>query len=275
MINDGMVSVTELIDTGDFVLHKPSGEEWVVAYVENGRVACCGWPYTLAELSDCQLTAKATPEKRQKLLEDLSRMSGDDPRKTYARRLLSEQSAKAAQVELDALKSHIERDGLASMPVREALADVQHEIWSHWMRYFFTKCQNRQPWLGEGDEGTYTVFPISLANRWTRQMNTPYAELSEQEKNSDREQADKILAVLPELSALSEEVGRLKADNEQLLSHLCALVGQHCSDQDGFISSGGLSDNQSVIGLLVRMGELKQVSEVPELFRWAESVEAA
>jgi hypothetical protein len=33
--------------------------------------------------------------------------------------------------------------------------------------------------------------------RWKRQMNTPYAEVSEGEKESDRELADAFIAALP------------------------------------------------------------------------------
>jgi hypothetical protein len=50
----------------------------------------------------------------------------------------------------------------------ERLASIQHEIWSHWMRWFF---DNDTP---------------ENRSRWRRQMTTPYAELSEREKESDR-----------------------------------------------------------------------------------------
>ena len=72
--------------------------------------------------------------------------------------------------------------------LRERLAENQHEIWVHWMEYLFSvSIQN--------NDGSYTI-PIHKVNRWRRQMITPYGELSEQEKESDREQADKIFAVL-------------------------------------------------------------------------------
>ena len=32
------------IDTGDTVKHGPTGETWVVAYVQGDRLAWCGWP---------------------------------------------------------------------------------------------------------------------------------------------------------------------------------------------------------------------------------------
>lgn len=77
---------------------------------------------------------------------------------------------------------------MAHASQREALADVSHEIWSSWMRWMFT--------VGTFNaDGTWTM-PAGLDERWTRQLNTPYADLSEREKDSDREQADRILAAL-------------------------------------------------------------------------------
>jgi hypothetical protein len=58
------------IDTGDHVLHAPSGETWVVAYVRGDRLAWCGWPQGEATLTDCVLLKKATAEERIKLLRE-------------------------------------------------------------------------------------------------------------------------------------------------------------------------------------------------------------
>ncbi|HXG65305.1 MAG TPA: hypothetical protein VNO70_09360 [Blastocatellia bacterium] len=74
------------------------------------------------------------------------------------------------------------------MEIREAIAAAQHEIWSHWMRHLFT--------CGEFDEAGNFILPREVAQHWQRQMRTPYQKLSEREKDSDREQADKILALL-------------------------------------------------------------------------------
>lgn len=71
---------------------------------------------------------------------------------------------------------------------REALADISHDIWVHWMRWQFSVCTRN-------DDGSLTI-PADKVERWQRQIDTPYAELSEREKDSDREQADKILGVL-------------------------------------------------------------------------------
>lgn len=72
--------------------------------------------------------------------------------------------------------------------LREDLADLSHEIWAHWMAYLFSQCE-------EGPDGT-VIIPQDKADRWWRQAVTVYANLSEQEKESDREQADKILKVI-------------------------------------------------------------------------------
>ncbi len=72
--------------------------------------------------------------------------------------------------------------------LRERLSDKQHEIWSHWMAWVFKICP-------ANEDGSVTISP-ELVQRWTRQINTPYAELSEGEKESDRHQADKILKVI-------------------------------------------------------------------------------
>lgn len=72
--------------------------------------------------------------------------------------------------------------------LREKLADVQHEIWSHWMKWQFSCCT-------ENPDGSVTI-PAEKVERWKRQMNAPYAELSNNEQESDRREADKILKVL-------------------------------------------------------------------------------
>lgn len=79
--------------------------------------------------------------------------------------------------------------GLDGMPddVREALAEYAHAAWSGWMKYLFEK--------GHIHDTGICVLPHWAVERWTRQMNTPYADLSEEEKKSDREEADRMLAV--------------------------------------------------------------------------------
>ena len=69
--------------------------------------------------------------------------------------------------------------------LREELANISHEIWASWMTYLFSLCE---------DDDLGIVIPHEFARRWKRQIKTPYSHLTELEKDSDREQADKILA---------------------------------------------------------------------------------
>jgi hypothetical protein len=77
--------------------------------------------------------------------------------------------------------------------VVEHLSAQEHERWSGWMEYQFSKGQLNP-------DGTWTM-PAPLVERWTRQMNTPYHQLTEQEKESDREEARKTLRLLSTMSA--------------------------------------------------------------------------
>lgn len=80
------------------------------------------------------------------------------------------------------------------MPKREALARYAHEAWSGWMKYFFSKCEGGG--TVDGVEPIPVTIPGWAVERWQRQMNTPYAELPEAEKESDRVEADKMLAII-------------------------------------------------------------------------------
>lgn len=67
--------------------------------------------------------------------------------------------------------------------LREQLAAIEHERWADWMRYLFSKCEHRP-------DGS-VVIPAGLAERWQRQVYTPYCDLSEPEKQSDRDEVDR------------------------------------------------------------------------------------
>ncbi len=64
--------------------------------------------------------------------------------------------------------------------LREQLADLEHEQWAHWTKYFLEN-------LNEDNR-----------LRWGKQAITPYYQLSEKEKDSDREWADKVLKIFKE-----------------------------------------------------------------------------
>ena len=65
----------------------------------------------------------------------------------------------------------------------ERLAAIEHERWADWQRYVHSLCTHNE-------DGSLTI-PASSVAHWERQINTPYEALSEQEKQSDREQVDR------------------------------------------------------------------------------------
>lgn len=76
----------------------------------------------------------------------------------------------------------------------EKLADAEHASWSHWMRYLFSKCMM---WNATPD-GVVALIPANLVKHWQRQMNMAYRELSEREKQSDRDEVERIMPIIDE-----------------------------------------------------------------------------
>lgn len=66
------------------------------------------------------------------------------------------------------------------LAIMEDLADVEHARWVRWQGYLHERCERRP-------DGSL-VIPATLVERWDRQIAASYAELSEPEKESDREQ---------------------------------------------------------------------------------------
>jgi len=83
----------------------------------------------------------------------------------------------------------------------EQLADKEHASWAHWMDYLFSRCKSTI----NGD----VVIPCELALRWRRQADTSYAELSEQEKQSDRDEVAHIMPFIDEYAAMRWELNSL------------------------------------------------------------------
>ncbi len=67
----------------------------------------------------------------------------------------------------------------------EALASIEHERWAHWQRYMHSKAELQR-------DGSMVV-PPELVAQWTRQINTPYDDLTPDEQESDREQVRRYL----------------------------------------------------------------------------------
>lgn len=110
------------------------------------------------------------------------------------------EQAGSDRAELNIALLEIDRliEELNTPALREALAEYAHQAWAGWMQYLFTKG------LLDSDE-SYRL-PAWAVERWTRQMETLYVFLPEEEKASDRAEADKMLALVRRALA-AREVG--------------------------------------------------------------------
>ena len=91
--------------------------------------------------------------------------------------------------------------------MREALANLAHEQWCGWMKWMFNHGYFESMNL-RGVVQAVWIMPNNLLSRWQRQMNTPYKDLPENEKESDRNEADRILKILHDFSMKEGTTGK-------------------------------------------------------------------
>lgn len=112
--------------------------------------------------------------------------------------------------------------------VREDLADYAHQAWSGWMLYLFGKSVMNS-------DGSVTI-PKDLVERWTRQLNASYVALPENEKVGDRQEADRMLAILGPVVAMREALEKIR--------RICCVRGEDgacdCDKCPGCIAAGSL-----------------------------------
>jgi len=79
----------------------------------------------------------------------------------------------------------------------EALADIEHQRWSSWQRYVHEDVCEEE---GVLDSGNLVIPPDKVAH-WNRLIATPYAELPEHSKQSDRDEVMKYWPLIVEFVA--------------------------------------------------------------------------
>jgi uncharacterized coiled-coil protein SlyX len=119
--------------------------------------------------------------------------------------------AKDLEIELAEARAEIERLNapvLSAPLLRETLAELAHNQWVGWMEYLFSKSKQVD---------CCVVIPAWANERWHRQVATRYADLSEEEKDSDRSEADKFLAVFnAQLAERDKLIEQMKSEIERL-----------------------------------------------------------
>lgn len=95
-------------------------------------------------------------------------------------------------------------DALNDDALLEELSAIEHSRWAHWQQYMHSQCEQRS-------DGALLI-PPDLAARWDSQIRTSYAELSESEKESDREQVRRYLPVIAAALDVARRGGGLDGD---------------------------------------------------------------
>ena len=73
---------------GDTVLHRPSGEFWIVAYVDGEYMSWCGWPEGEARTADCKVITPASDPVHRSWLERIADSAVGGKRQRMAQRAL-------------------------------------------------------------------------------------------------------------------------------------------------------------------------------------------
>lgn len=79
----------------------------------------------------------------------------------------------------------------------ERLADKEHASWARWMTYLFSQCEKQE-------DGSLRI-PSALVKHWQQEIDTPYSELPERYKQSDRNEVAHILPIIAEFAQVTTE----------------------------------------------------------------------
>ena len=110
---------------------------------------------------------------------------------------------KLLEEETEATAPKAERQFVDGDPVLERMADEVHQVWCGWMEYMFKKGSLMS-------DNTSWVMSDLPRLRWTRQMKTPYAQLSEQVLDLLQRQLRRLGAAI--LPTVDGREGHLLAD---------------------------------------------------------------
>ena len=107
----------------------------------------------------------------------------------------------------------------------EELSDIEHQRWADWQSYLHSKLVfNPKSCVWELSEDLY--------RHWDRQINTPYKDLSEREKQEDRKQVYRYLPLLKEkLTALEKQIK--EGEQDRIWSYIEDYAERHLSDDAG------------------------------------------
>lgn len=99
----------------------------------------------------------------------------------------------------------------------EKLAAIEHERWAKWQEYVHSKCKPHiEPFGLHRDDGLADLLiPAELVKHWERQIETKYEDLTEDEKQSDRNEVFRYLKIVIE-EIVSVVINKTKPSNDQM-----------------------------------------------------------
>lgn len=95
-------------------------------------------------------------------------------------------------------------------------ADLEHDRWARWQKYFFSKCLLKPQSEVNGLDDRFIYFALSkdLYTRWNKQIETSYQYLSEEEKESDRKETRNYIPIIQQAITQATERAVKKKENE-------------------------------------------------------------
>ncbi len=90
----------------------------------------------------------------------------------------------------------------------EKAADIEHARWSHWQSWVHQNCI-------KGTNGSLIITPKNV-ERWEKQINTQYKNLSEMEKEADRAEVRSYIPLIKEL--LVSQRGSIRGEIQDIIA---------------------------------------------------------
>lgn len=117
------MTTAKKIRAGDAVLHRPSGERWLVAAVnDQGDLYCAGWPCTRAEVADCDLVEATSEERHLEMVFACARIRDSDPRRSCSLQLCTLMMGRGERVPPDVAGAIL--TGIESN-LKQAMANIE------------------------------------------------------------------------------------------------------------------------------------------------------
>lgn len=113
-------------------------------------------------------------------------------------------------------------------------AAIEHERWSKWQKYMHSK-------ILPTEHDALMQIGTEFVERWNRQIDTPYAELSEKEKESDRVEARTYLPLIEEIITSALQQGK-KEGKREAIEEVYKAVNDTLWNKDGSLKWHDISD---------------------------------